>query len=214
MESTNELNQYISYKEALESARESQSSDTFFNDSAIHEEFVLNELFVNATKLLPFNKAVFMYCGKMYSFRDEMKGIIEQKKTEFKQKIEKKEKGWENSKIKEFDPYNNLINSVENYFSLGGELHVIVDEDIEKIAEESIWKDHFEKNYNKRFKIYRIKTNGVIGHFALSGNAYRMEISHKDKTAICCFNNKEYAELLNSNFNSLLRMSQSIDNLC
>lgn len=214
MESTNELNQYKNYKKALESARENQSSDTFFNDSAIHEEFVLNELFVNAKALLPFNKAVFMYCGKMYSFRDEMKGIIEQKKTDFKYKIENKTEGWENSNIEGFDPYENLINSVKNYFSSGGELHVIVDEDIEKIKEESIWEDLFKKNYNKSFKIYKIKTGGVIGHFALSGNAYRMEISHKDKTAICCFNNKEYAELLNSNFNSLLRMSQPINNLC
>ncbi len=215
MEELEELSQFIKYRDVLEKARKERVTDTFFNDSAIHEEFVIKELFNNAKDCLSSNKTIYMYCGKMSAFRDDMKTAVEKKKEEYRKKIalieDPNEKNKKEEELKAFDPYKNLMDSVDNFFKDKGKLQVIVDEDIDSIKNEEVWDKHFKEHYkNNQLIIHRLNISSVLEHFVLSDRAYRMEISHEDKTAVCCFNNKDYADVLLMNYNSLCRSSQQV----
>lgn len=216
MEELEELSQFIKYRNVLEKARKERVTDTFFNDSAIHEEFVIKELFNNAKDSLSSNKIIYMYCGKMSAFRDDMRSAVEKKKEEYKKKIalidDPDEKKRKEEDLRAFDPYKNLMDSVDKFFEDKGKLQVIVDEDIDSIKNEDVWDKHLKEYYkNNQLIIHRLNTSSILEHFVLSDQAYRMEISHEEKTAVCCFNNKDYADVLLTNYNSLYRSSQQVN---
>lgn len=206
MENMKELQDYIAYRKKLEDSRKQRSTNAFFNDSAVHEEFVIKELFTNAIESSPKINTIYMYCGKMSAFRDEMKDLVDEKRNELKPDDSATDE--EKEEWNDFNPYSKAIAKMEDFFKEGGHLEVIVDDDVSSIVEESIWRDTLSRYYynTKQLTINRLCGIGGVEHFIVCGNAYRSELSHKDKTAICCFNDPVYANLLYANF-SFLQMS-------
>ena len=205
-----ELDEFIAYRDKLADCRKNRSSETFFNDSAIHEEFVMKELFANAVESSPQIGTIYMYCGKMSAFRDAICIAVEEMKKRLKpndDSNDEEQKQWE-----AFDPYAKMVAQMQLFFDSGGHLDVIVDERIDDIVNEKIWRNTLNRYFTetKQLSIYQLSINSGVEHFVVCGNAYRSELSHKDKTALCCFNDSAYADLLYSNFAFLQRSSRPL----
>ena len=205
-----ELDRFIAYRDKLSQSRLQKSKEAFFNDSAIHEEFVLKELFANAVDSTPAISTIYMYCGKMTAFREEIRELVDKKKEELRPENDAPEE--ERKKWEDFNPYAKMIASMESFFQKEGRLEVIVDDsNIQSITEESIWRDTLCLYYNeKKLTIHQLREKNGLEHFVVCGNAYRSELSHDDKTALCCFNDEGYASLLYSNFNFMKQSSVPI----
>lgn len=209
MANKKELEEFILYRDELEKSRREKSTDAFFNDSAIHEEFVMKELFANAVESYPQISTIYMYCGKMSAFRDDMKKIVDDKKNELKPGDDAEQE--EKDKWESFNPYAKMIEMMETFFRTGGRMEVIVDDDnISSIVDETIWRDTLSHYFiqKKQLEINKLTMDSGVEHFIVCGNAYRSELSHKDKTALCCFNDPEYSNLLYSNFIFLKKASR------
>ena len=202
-----ELQSFIDYRDLLTQSRKNKSNEAFFNDSAIHEEFVVKELFTNAVESTPAISTIYMYCGKMSAFREEIREMVEKKKDELKPGKDASDD--EMKKWREFNPFAKMIDSMETFFQKDGRLEVIVDDpNIENITEETIWRDTLCRYYNEgKLIINKLYSENGLEHFIVCGKAYRSELSHEDKTAICCFNDEQYAGLLYSNFFFLKQMA-------
>lgn len=200
MANREKLKEFISYRKALENGRISKSPEMFFNDSAVHEEFVMKELFANATESSPKIDTIYMYCGSMSAFRDDMKEVVESVRWELSPGPDATED--DKQEWNDFNPYAKMIDRMTVFFEKGGRLEVIVDEDISAIRNEQIWRDTLSRYYNetKQLSISRLTSDCGIEHFIVSGKAYRSELSHVEKTALCCFNDPDYSSLLYSNF--------------
>lgn len=204
------LKDFISYREKLRESRVNQSSELLFNDSDIHEEFVLKEFFINAVKSTPKTNTIYMYCGCMSAFRDAMQESVERTKAMLRPVNNPTET--EMNEWNHFSPYSKMKDALKGYFDDGGRLEVIVDDDISSIKNETIWRDVLTRHFHetKQLTINRLMADCGIEHFVVSGNAYRSEISHADKTAICCFNDPDYASLLYSNYLFLMNYSKQV----
>lgn len=208
MANIEKLHEFISYRKKLEESRRVKSTEIFFNDSGIHEEFVLKELFANAVDSSPKINTIYMYCGRLSAFRDAMQEMVEQTKNECNPGADASQEDVEEWNC--FNPYSKMIDKMKVFFNEGGRMDVVVDEDISSIANEQIWRDTLSHYFydTKQLSISRLMIDCGVEHFVVSGKAYRSELSHKDKTAICCFNDPEYSSLLYSNFSFLLNSSQ------
>lgn len=203
------LAEFIAYRHKLETSRENRSSELLFNDSDIHEEFVLKEFFIHAVNSYPKTNTIYMYCGSMSAFRDAMQGSVERTKEMLRPVTPT---GDEQQEWDDFNPYSKMIDAMKTYFNNGGRLEVIVDDDITPIKDETVWRNTLSRYYyvTKQLNIARLTSDCGIEHFVVSGNAYRSEISHADKTAICCFNDPEYSRLLYSNYLFLTNYSRQV----
>lgn len=204
------LHDFVEYRDMLENSRRNRSSEMFFNDSDIHELFVVKELFANAVESSPQISTIYMYCGSMSAFRDSMQMTSEEVKKELypgENALAEDMKEWN-----DFDPYAKLIARMKDFFNSGGRLEVIVDDDISSIVNEQIWRDSLSRYFNetKQLSIRLLVSDCGIEHFVVSGKAYRSEISHKEKTAFCCFNDPDYSSLLYSNFAFLQNSSRIV----
>ena len=210
MSAKTSLKEFIEYREKLKKCRENRSSELLFNDSDIHEEFVLKEFFIHAVTTTPKTSTIYMYCGSMSAFRDAMQGSVDRTKAMLRpidNPTTEEMDEWNN-----FNPYSKMIEAMNDYFNAGGRLEVIVDDDISSLKNETIWRDTLSRYYHvtKQLSVNRLMVDCGIEHFVVSGNAYRSEISHADKTAICCFNNPDYAKMLYSNYLFLMNYSKQV----
>ena len=202
------LQEFISYRKKLEDSRKAKSPEVFFNDSDIHEEFVMKELFANAVESTPIIQTIYMYCGSMSAFRDPMRERVDVVKTGLKPLENASQE--ELDEWNDFNPYAKMIERMKMFFNEGGNLDIIVDDDVSSIINEQIWRDTLSRYYNetKQLTIGRLLSNCGVEHFIVSGKAYRSELSHKEKTALCCFNDSEFSSLLYSNFAFLKKNSR------
>lgn len=205
MADSNKLKAYVLYRDKLTQCRMDKSNEIFFNDSAIHEEFVMKELFTYASETEMGVSTMYIYCGRMSAFREDVRLLIEKTKKELEpQKGSEDMDAW-----KDFDPYTKMLKKMREFFDKGGRMNVIVDdEEVTSIKNEAIWRDllsyYFEK---KQLSIRRLPIKGGVNHFIVCGNAYRSELSHEDKAALCCFNDPAYAKLLYSNYSVLSKIA-------
>lgn len=210
MANREKLQEFISYRDTLEKGRIDRSTEMFFNDSAVHEEFVMKELFANAVESTPQINTIYMYCGSMSAFREGAKEMVDDLRRDLlgENATQNELSEWRNN----FDPYAKMIERMKDFFEKGGRLEVIVDDDITGLSKEQIWRDTLSYYYyeTKQLTIARLSSNCGIKHFIVSGKAYRSELSHKEKTAMCCFNDADYSGLLYSNFAFLSKSSHPI----
>ena len=206
MTTTMKLDDYVAYRDKLAKCRAEKSTEVFFNDSAIHEEFVMKELLIYARESESGVNTMYIYCGSMSAFREDVRQIVERTKRE----MEPAEGSPDRTSWEDFDPYNKMVKELKRFFEEGGRMNVIVeDKDVMAIKNEAIWRDLLDHYYSdtRQLSIKRLPVKGGVNHFVVCGNAYRSELSHDDKTALCCFNNPEYANLLYANYSVLNKIA-------
>lgn len=204
------LEDYLEYEQVLLTNSTGDKDILIFNDSIVHAELVASYIFKHSMSddKGKKNTKVNMYCGKFSLFRDSAKEKIEKIRQEVKPKDGKdgRMEKWES-----FKPYDALMNSLEAYMNDGGHLNVIVETPISEITTEQSW--NILRKYVQNRQLHFMKLSAQIGlpHFIEAGNSYRIENNDEQKTAICCFNDKETCEMLNSNFDLLSVMSNDCE---
>lgn len=189
------LEDYLEYQRMLLSGVKDNSKDIFYNDSFVHAALVLKAIIDKsiAEKSLHID----MYCGKFSIFRDGARNKIDKIRENVRPNntnstlINK----WNN-----FNPYNNLISSLQSFFDVGGQLSLIVERSIDEISNENIWSIIQQPIANGQMSIFKLGTVLGLSHFVVSGSSYRKENSDENKTALCCFSDVETSKLLKDNF--------------
>jgi hypothetical protein len=62
----------------------------------------------------------------------------------------------------------------------------------------------------RKIKVYASNFDIGLDHFVVTSDAYRVENSDTIKTATCCFNDKESANVLNDCFKELVKFSKPL----
>ena len=193
------LEDYLGYKEQLNESMEhaDKKNRVFYNDSYVHAAMVAEAIIRIATRdRLP----VKMYCGEFSIFRDKYSRKINELKT----KIEPHDDPDMHERWHTFNPYTDLIGALTAYLNLEeADFHLIVEKNIEGITEENVWSVLKESFENNKLKIEYLTEKSGLSHFIVAGNSYRKESSDKEKTAICCFEDAETANILKANFKAL-----------
>ncbi|MBO7468755.1 MAG: hypothetical protein J6T81_01365 [Bacteroidales bacterium] len=197
---------YLDYQEILNNSLENNSDTLFFNESYVHAAMVTKTLIDNAIKR---DWGINMFCGEFSLFRNKFKEHIIN--------IKENLKGDETALAKsddfdKFDPYGDLIESLRSFFDKDLKLNVIIAHSIDGIENDELWSTLFYKNIKKRNLVFK-KLNISIDfdHFIVSGNAFRLENSGNERTAICSINRPEYAKILQATFDKLNKLSSIID---
>lgn len=180
----------------------------YFNDSIIHATIITTEIFKKA--LSETDKAVNMYCGKFSLFREETRNKISNLKLacDTTGLAEAHREGeWAN-----FDPYTLLQTEITDFLNDNnrGRLNLIIERDFDSLKKCAVWKILKRGIENNRVRMFILHDNMGLGHFAVTEEAYRIENSDGEKTASGCFRDKINADILNDNFEFLMRISEPV----
>ena len=196
------LEDYLVYRDLLETSSSENSDKVIFNDSFVHAAMVLAYILDKAIK--GDVRDINMYCGKFSLFRDSAKNALAKQRARVKpaDDDENRMEQW-----KSFDPYKLLIEKLSDYFGKEGYMKVIIESEISEIVNEGIWT-HIEKYVkNNQLKFYKLGLPLGLNHFVVAGNSYRQENDDKEKTALCCFNDEVKCARLRKNFKVLNLLS-------
>lgn len=196
---------YLDYQDSVKKSLEDNDGTLFFNESFVHASIVTKAIIDKAVQeKTPIN----MFCGKFSLFRENFKSHL----NDIKEKLRSDPVVIkEPEKFRVFDPYNDLIESLKVFFSKGLKLDVIIANKIDGIKNDGLWSNLFESNINNgNLAFQKLNIPFEIDHFMVSGLAFRKETSGEAKTAICSFNRKEYADILQDSFNNLKNYSTKI----
>lgn len=187
------LDTYNNYREKLRKAIVDNSSDPILNDSPIHAAMVMGAI-------LDHSKEVSMYCGRFAIFRDDFKKIIDDC---IKKKI--------NVDKAKFDPLEDLRGSLKTFLEKGGYFEVVLERNEPDLKNEPIW-GILESYLDKQVKIRLANPDAIYKdayHFFVGDRKmYRRESDPTERTAICCFNNVEKANVLLERFDQLVTGSR------
>ena len=105
--------------------------------------------------------------------------------------------------FQEFNPYDDLISSLKDFFVKNLKMVVIIANTLSNIKEDQSWPlfDANIKNGNLHFR--QLNVNLGIDQFMVSDSAFRIESSGTDKTAVCSINRPGYAQILLTTFDNL-----------
>lgn len=194
---------YLEYQKDLRNSLENNSETLFFNESYVHAAMVARTIIDKAVRD---NKGINMFCGEFSLFRDGFKQHIDNIKT----KLKNDDASLENDKsFQSFNPYEELINSLNTFFEKNLKLVVIIANALSNIKEDSVWPLLKENIDSKNLVFKKLEVDLGIDHFMVSDSAFRLESSGEDKTAICSLNRPEYANILQTTFENLY--TRSID---
>lgn len=159
----------------------------FYNTDRVHNALVMSRIFQQSQE-------VNMYCGKL-----SLLGV------DFAEKVNKE---FTETQINEFSPMDELYESIKHFLSSGKRLTVIVEKDPDEFTE-SI---KLIQLYNN-FRLYKISDcNQAEFHFSVGdGVRYRREIDKDSHTAICYFDEKEGAQIMNEQFRYRLTLSTPLN---
>lgn len=196
----------LQYDEDLNVAVEDGSSDVFYNDSILHAFIIMKHLLKKAQK--EEQKQIRIFCGNFSLFRDETKRKIQKEKNGYSlDKLTDKEiekwHGW--------DLFGELQNELRTFLNQeGAKLHLIMMRGISSLRDNEVWEILKTGIDNNKLFIYSLDAGLKIDHFAVTSDAYRVENSDLYKKATCCFGDRKGADILNSNFDILLRYSSKV----
>lgn len=199
------LDQFIEYQSSLNDVIKNPSSKIFYNDSFVHATMVFKAIIDKSVK--DKKPLINLYCGKFSIFRDGAKAKIEKIIASIKPDDNDKDTldTWN-----KFKPFSELRESLKTFFNSGGYFNLIVEREAESLETDSIWNIIADPIQKGLMKVYQLSTPIGIDHFATSGNMYRRENSDEKKTALCCFDDNETVQILNTNFDLLKSKSQKI----
>lgn len=197
------LDELLEYQQELQMNSKADSSKILYNDSSAHALFVYIELL---RKGIQDNiKEVKLFCGRFSMFRDKYKEIIESLIKSYEEESDNSEK------LKDFKPYEVLMNTLEQYLiGSGGKLKLIVAHDIKDIEKENCWDKLRDFFNNGQIEASKLRYDLPLNHYMVVGDAYRRENSEDERTALCCFNDPNTSRLLSEHFNLLLSLSDKI----
>lgn len=200
------LKSYLDYQRRLKECAEDNRKDIIYNDSIVHAAMIYNHMFQKAQK--DGVQVVNMFCGKLSILRNStnQKLIIEQKR------VRPADNTPEFDLWKDFHPFQDLVNTVENFFNDGGKLNVVLEnQDVKDFTEEQTFPI-LKKAYEAGALYVRLLPFEVgLDHFTIMNNSYRCENSDENKTALCCFNDSVMTNVLLKSFQLLTTMASPFD---
>lgn len=196
----------LQYDEDLSVAVKEGSSDVFYNDSILHAFIIMKYLIHKARK--DEEKQISIFCGNFSLFRDETKRKIQKEKDDYS--IDKLSEE-EIEKWNQWDLFHDLQKELKEFLNESqAKFNLIMTRGIESLRKNEVWeilKFGIDKN---RLSIYLLDEGLKLDHFAVTTDAYRLENSDEYKKATCCFGDRKGADILNSNFDILLRYSSRV----
>lgn len=194
---------YLDYQARLLASLNNNSETLFLNESYVHAAMVAKTII---DKAIRDNKNINMFCGEFSLFRNGFKQHIDA----IKEELRRNDSSLDNcGSFQKFNPYDDLINSLKEFFVKNLKMVVIIANTLSNIKEDQSWPlfDKNIKNGNLHFRLLNV--NLGIDHFMVSDSAFRIESSGTDKTAVCSINRPEYAKILQTTFANL--QTHSID---
>lgn len=186
-------------------AQNGYDSKIHLNDSILHACVVMKALITKASQ--EFEKNINMYCGTFSLFRDKTYDKVQRAKDacDLTGLSPKDTERWNN-----LDLFGDLQNKLREFLANRGKLNLIVQREIDSLRDNQIWTA-LQKWINEgTVKIYAMTENSSLDHFAVTYEAYRIENSDEEKTALCCFKDEKRGLVLNNSFTSLKNRSQLI----
>lgn len=196
----------LNYKEQLEQEAISKTNKIYLNDSILHAMIVMKAIFM--TLLKEDGGRLRMYCGKFSLFGDEIKDkIIEEKKVCYTEDLTEVElQNWN-----DLDFAGGLREKfIEFLKKKNVSFELIVQSNADYIKSLSIW-DELDKDSLDKISVATINNEFELDHFVVADNVYRVENSDFNKTAVCCFNDKKTANVLQDCFNVLKTYAKQIN---
>lgn len=193
----------LTYKSDLERAVNERSSEIFFNDSILHAMLIMKALLQKAQN--EDSKLLSVYCGNFSLFRDKTKIKVDNEKMNCSaNNLEANElEEWQN-----WDLYTDLQNKLRDFLNNGGHLDLIVQYQADDLPDNKVWRILSDGIQKEKVRIFQLKINVGLDHFATTQEAYRLENSDETKTATCCFCDEKNARILNDNFKELIKLSE------
>lgn len=203
------LQDYLEYKERIDRMVDAPKDEVIFNGSLIHAVMIQCGLVRLATRNGVHEVKVF--CGNMSAFRSgtEAKiaaGLEESKRLD---SANCNSPEWEN-----LHPYADLQEALVDYLQAHpqNKIRIIVEKDIENIKQDQRFMSVFAPFLqNGKMVVCRAKGNLGYSHFMLVGNAYRMEESDNEKTAMCNFGDTVMTPVLQQSFDILAAQAEPVD---
>lgn len=193
------LQDYLDYRQMLEDYVATHSDVVFLNDSRVHAVMVLTMMLNNQKDAEKEQDRILkMFCGKFSLFRDTTKRHLSILESDYRDELKNKNLSWS-----DFDPYSKLQEALVKFFDNKGRLELIVTSDMSLIKEEESWPDFHQAINNGRMMVWQYDNVFSLDHFTIAGNAYRVENSDEEKTAICCFNDTDTVQELVESFESI-----------
>lgn len=193
----------LNYKKELAQAIKDGDDTIFFNDSILHTMLIVKELLNKASK--EDGRLLQMYCGNFSLFRDktERKVLDEKYKWSTTDLSKEESENWAS-----LDFYADLQQALTDFLSVEGKLKLILQYQTNTLPENRVWRVLENGIRQNNVSIYQLKINVGLDHFAVTREAYRVENSNEIKTATCCFKDSPNANILNENFNELIKFSE------
>lgn len=184
-----EIRQLEAYYKEIDFSENAENADKlFYNSDRAHNALVMSRIFQRSQE-------VNMYCGKLSLFGKEFARRVKQ------------DLGLDDAPAGHFSPMAILYESVKQFLSAGKRLTVIVERNPDEFEDDI----KFIRLYNN-FHLYKIPVDSQAEfHFSVGdGIMYRRELDKGSHTAICCFNDREGAEIMNEQFRYRLTLSQTV----
>ena len=203
-----DLGSYIEYQHRLKECAENDRTDIIYNDSIVHAAMIYNSIFHKAQE--DKTQVVNMYCGKLSIFRDSTNRKIKEEMDRIRPDCDCTSKDmilWKN-----FHPFDDLVDTVSNFFNNGGKLNVVLENQNAKDFTGEQTYPILKKAYETGALYVRLLPFEVgLDHFTIMNNSYRCENSDENKTALCCFNDTAMTKVLLRSFQLLTDMSAPFD---
>lgn len=196
----------LDYQQRLRDAVEKESSDIYYNDSILHATMIMKELFHKALK--EDRKTVRMFCGNFSLFRDHTASKIENEKNSCSLEglTDEERQTWAG-----IDFFGDLKRAFVDFVQhADARFELIMQYGEDSLRKDSIWEVLRRESDKGKAKVYVSTVNLGLDHFATTATAYRVENSDVVKTATCCFNDKNGADVLNDNFIELTKFSSPV----
>lgn len=193
----------LTYKSDLERAVNKRSPEIFFNDSILHAMLIMKALLQKAQN--EGSKLLNVYCGNFSLFRDKTRIKVDNEKMNCS--IEDLGNG-ELDQWRELNLYADLQKQLNDFLDNDGRLDLIVQYQADDLPNNEVWRILSGGIQTKKVRIFQLKINVGLDHFATTQEAYRLENSDEAKTATCCFCDEKNAKILNENFKELVKLSE------
>ena len=193
----------LEYKSDLEKAVDNRSTEIFFNDSILHAMLIMKALLQKAQN--ENSKLLNVYCGNFSLFRDKTKIKVDNEKTNCS--IDNLDEG-ELAEWRGLNLYADLQKQLNDFLDNDGRLDLIVQYQADDLPDNEVWRILSNGIQKKKVRIFQLRINVGLDHFATTQEAYRLENSDETKTATCCFCDEKNAKILNENFKELIKLSE------
>lgn len=199
------LESYLVYQRRLKECAEGNRSDIIYNDSIVHAAMVYNHIFQKAKEDQV--QVVNMFCGELSILRDSTNRKIRAEIERVRPTGNALEEEWN-----KFRPFQDLVETVGDYFRNGGKLNVVLEnQDVKDFTDEQTYPLMKNAYENGSLYVRQLPFEVGLDHFTIMANSYRCENSDENKTALCCFNDSDMTDVLLKSFQLLTTMATPFD---